>query len=214
MAVNGSNKRTDHSEDKKILELEIPVHVDAPNFEENLAGAACHSDTSRNEFIDTLLTNSGFFDLGQNFINITFTDQRTQCKDNSSASYLNTQAATASADAEILGPTSPVIQHDMNDSTTPEIPRDFTELEVGHQSEESVDSSVNHDEMEYVEREQTTILTDPLDESMHYEVENHLLSIFLKTNGRQVNARKRKSKEHLCWLDSFWTKKKKKSKSF
>ena len=209
MAVNDSNKSISSSDENKILDLETPVHVDASNFEENAGEAACHSDASRNEFIDTLLTDSGLFDRGQKFVYTSFTDQKTICEDNPSALYLNTKAATASVNTEINEPTPLRIHHETKNSSTPEISRDFSELELCHQSEQSVDSSVNHDEVEYVESEKMTILTDPLDGNMHYEVENHLLSIFLKTNGRQVNARKRKSKEHLCWLDSFWTKKKK-----
>ena len=136
------------------------------------------SDLDRNEFIDAVLKESGIFEPGQIFIDI------------------RTQSAFATANSPpISSPTS----------------KDFTELEVYHPPVvESTDIGIDHEELEYIETElcRTTILTDPIDNSMHYEVENQLFSAFLKTNGRQVKGRKRKSEEEIRWMDSFWRKRK------
>lgn len=169
------------TEEKQIVDWETPIHVDASNFEENfvkisLSQGPCHPDNFRNDFIDTLLTDSGFFKPGEAFINIAFKDRQNGCQGNHSPLYVNTQAASASAQSEAVQA----------------MPRDLTD-----------------EELEYDEIGQTITLTDPFDNNLHYDVDTKLLSSFLKTNGRQINRRKRKSKEHIRWLDSFWSKKKK-----
>ena len=172
-------KEVGHLEEKITEECATQLHFDPSNFQENLATA---SDSDRNEFIDTVLKDSGIFEPGQTFINI------------------STQSTFATASAMMTEPTSVSPQY-----------KDFTELEVYHPPvDQSTDIDINHEELEYIETElsRTTILTDPIDNNMHYEVENQLLSNFLKTNGRQVKGRKRKSEEEIRWMDSFWRKRK------
>ena len=167
-------------EDKITEECTTQLHFDPSNFQENLATA---SDSDRNEFIDTVLKNSGIFEPGQTFINI------------------STQSTFATASAMMTEPTSVSTQSY----------KDFTELEVYHSpGDQSTDIGINHEELEYIETElcRTTILTDPMDDNIHYEVENQLFSNFLKTNGRQVKGRKRKSEVEIRWMDSFWRKRK------
>ena len=172
-------KEVGHLEEKITEEYATQLHFDPKNFQENLA---TDSDSDRNEFIDTVLKDSGIFEPGQTFINI------------------STQSTFATASATMTEPTSVSPQY-----------KDFTELEVYHPPvAESTDIGINHEELEYIETElcRTTILTDPIDNNMHYEVENQLFSNFLKTNGRQVKGRKRKSEEEIRWMDSFWRKRK------
>ena len=188
--VRGSSdmkvKEEGRSEYMKTEECATLLHFDPSNFQESPTTTSC--DSERNEFIDAVLKDSGIFEPGQTFINI------------------STQSAFATAN-EIMTEEIPI---------SPPAWKEFSELEIYHPPiDKSTDLGINHEELEYVENDlcQTTILTDPIDNNIHYEVENELLSNFLKTNGRQVKGRKRKSEEEIRWFDSFWRKRKKNIKN-
>ena len=177
-SVDMKNKEVGYSEHKITEESASLLHFDPSNFQENPATTSC--DYDRNEFIDAVLKDSGIFEPGQTFINI------------------STQSAFATANSMMTEP--PPI--------SPPTSKHFTQLEVYHSPVEKSDIGINHEAVEYIETElhQTTVMTDPIDKNMHYQVENELFSNFLKTNGRQVTGRKRKSEEEIRWFDSFWRK--------
>ena len=180
-SVDIKNKEVGYSEHKITEECATLLHFDPSNFQENPATTCCDSD--RNEFIDGVLKDSGIFEPGQTFINI------------------STESALTTVNSMMTEPTA----------ISPPTSKDFTELEVHHPPVEKSDIGINHEELEYIESElsQTTIMTDPIDNNMHYQVDNELFSNFLKTNGRKVTGRKRKSEEEIRWFDSFWRKRRK-----